>query len=100
MDQTVINIILAVFLFLGGVAMTAIGWFANTIWTRLHEQERRMNSLEIKLAGEYVSNPELTEAINDIKQIVNQAIIHMNDNLVYIRNRIDGMPQRRESDPR
>lgn len=99
MDQTVINIILAVFLFLGGVAMTAIGWFANTIWTRLHEQERRMNSLEIKLAGEYVSNPELAKAVEDITANFSRFISTVSADLSYIRHRLDGLPQRRLGDP-
>ncbi len=100
MDQTVINIILAVFLFLGGVAMTAIGWFANTIWTKLQEVERRQTAHEVRVAGDYVSNSELVSVIADIKSTMLHLVAPIQSDLGYIRTRVDGIPQRRESDHR
>ncbi len=99
MDQTVINIIMAISLFVGGVILSAIGWFANSIWSKQQEHDRRFTSLEVKLAGEYVSNSELTIISNELKTYVTSAVGPLHTELVYIRNRVDNLPQRRASDP-
>ena len=92
MDQIVINWIAA------GV-IGSIGWFARMLWDRVREQEKRINELEVQIARDYVSNGDLAHAITDMKAVV-QALVHpIQSSIEYIRNRVDGMPQRRQGDP-
>lgn len=98
MDQTLINIALALFIFIGGLIMGALGWFARTIWDKLQEQDRRINDLEVKLVGGYVSHNDLAGAINDIKAAVVQVSAEFRNDITYIRARVDNLPQRREGD--
>lgn len=92
MDQTVINLI-------GAGIMAGLGWFANTLWTRLNDHEKRMNELAVKLAGEYVQSVELAQAITEIKALITTLVAGVHSDLAYIRHRVDGLPLRRQSDP-
>jgi uncharacterized coiled-coil protein SlyX len=92
MDQATLNIIV-------GTILAALGWFARMLWDRMREQEQRLNELEVRLAGEYVSNVDLAQAISDMKAVVQTLIGPVQENLQYIRARVDGLPQRRAGDP-
>jgi hypothetical protein len=99
MDQTLINIALTIALGIGGVVMGAIGWFARTLWDRIQEHSKEIADIRVKLAAEYVSNSELANAVSDIKDSVRNMTMEMKADIGYIRNRLDGLPQRRQSDP-
>ena len=99
MDQTLINIALALFIFAGGLVMGALGWFARTLWDQLKEHTKEIAELRVKLAAEYVSNLELATAIIDMKGIVSAMVADIRNDIGYIRNRVDGLPQRRQGDP-
>lgn len=98
MDQTLINIALTVSMAVGSLIMGGIGWFANTLWSKLQDLERRQNSHEVKVAGEYVSSRELADVLTDIKEVMATMASEVRQDMHYIRNRIDGMPQRRQDD--
>lgn len=98
MDQTLINIALALFIFIGGLIMAVLGWFARTIWDKLQEQDKRMTGIEVRLARDYVSTVELTSAIHDIKMVVAGVAAEFRNDITYIRARVDGLPQRRQGD--
>lgn len=99
MDQTVINIMLAITLAVGGVITTAIGWFARTLWDRLRELENRVTTNEVLVARDYVSSAELASVIVDMKAAMVAVVQPIQSNIEYIRHRVDGIPQRRQSDP-
>lgn len=80
MDQTLIN-------YLGGAVLAALGWFARTIYDKQEAQAKSLNDFKVEVARDYVSNPELANALGDIR-----------DDLKYIRDRLDS-PNRRHTDP-
>lgn len=99
MDQIVINILFGVAMAAGGVIMTALGWFARTLWDRLRELENRVTTNEILVARDYVSSIELASVIIDMKAAMVTVVQPIQSNIEYIRQRVDGIPQRRQSDP-
>lgn len=99
MDQTVINILGGIAMVVGGVIMSALGWFARTLWDRLRELENRVTANEILVARDYVSSTELASVIVDMKAAMVAVVQPIQSNIEYIRHRVDGIPQRRQSDP-
>lgn len=97
-DQTLINIAMAIVLAIGGIITGAIGWFARTLWDRLRELENRVTANEITVARDYVSSSELASVISDVKAAMVAVVQPIQSNIEYIRNRVDNIPQRRQSD--
>lgn len=80
MDQVTINMLAA-------AAFAALGWFARTLWERQEAHSKELAEVRVMIAGEYVSNLKLSEAMRELK-----------GDLRYIRDRLDETPQRRQSD--
>lgn len=99
MDQTAINILIGITMAAGGIVTAAIGWFARTLWDRLRELENRVNANEVLVARDYVSSAELAGVIVDMKAAMVAVVQPIQSNIEYIRHRVDGIPQRRQSDP-
>ena len=98
MDQTLINIALTVSMAVGSLIMGGIGWFARMLWDKQQETSREMAELRVKMAGEYVSSNELANVMADIKALVGSMVNDVRQDISYIRNRVDGLPQRRQDD--
>lgn len=100
MDQTIINAVIGVLMACGGVATGVLGWWARTIWDKLEENSERIAKLELVVARDYVSNPELSAVVKDIKDVLVAAVGDLREDIKDIGKRVDGMAQhRRSGDP-
>ena len=79
--------------------MGCLGWFARMLWDRQEaqrqaldaekdERNKAVSEVRVLIAGNYVSNAKLEGVIRDFK-----------DDLLYIRDKLDGTPHRRQGDP-
>lgn len=100
-----------IFNFIAGAILAGLGWWARTLWdavgtldtkvhtrldaldTKVHTKigvlESNFQEFQIEVARGYVSNAELAGVMRDVKE-----------DLVYIRERVDGNPLRRTTDQR
>lgn len=99
MDQFVLNAAFAAVMALLSLIMALIGWWAHMIWTLCKENSERISKLELRVAGEYVSNVELAMVVTDIRNAIVSAVTDMNDDMKYIRGKVDAITlHRREGD--
>jgi hypothetical protein len=80
MDQTTLNIAAA-------AVMACLGWFARMLWDRQEAQSKALADVRILIAGEYVSNLKFSQIMGELR-----------DDMRYIRERLDEIPQRRQGD--
>lgn len=80
MDQQTINLV-------AGAAMAALGWFARMLWERQDAHGKELAEFKVKVATEYVTDVSLTRVMDSVLT-----------ELRYIRDRLDGTPQRRHED--
>jgi hypothetical protein len=80
MDQTTLN-------FIAGGGLAALGWFARMLWERQEAHGKEIADVRILLAGNYVTHTKLGSVISELKE-----------DLRYIRDKLDEVPQRRASD--
>jgi hypothetical protein len=100
MDQTVINAVIGVVMACGGIATGALGWWARTMWDQGKENADRITKLELTVARDYVSNPELSAVVKDIKDVLVAAVGDLREDIKDIGKRVDGLTQhRRAGDP-
>lgn len=100
MDQTVINTIIGVVMACGGIATGVLGWWARTLWDKGEENANRIAKLELIVARDYVSNPELSAVVKDIKDVLVAAVGDLREDIKDIGKRVDGLSMhRRVGDP-
>lgn len=68
--EAVITIVIA--------AVTGLGVINTRLYNRLHELDRRIDSIEVKVAEDYVQKADLSEMMNRVE-----------DHMVRIENKLD-----------
>lgn len=100
MDQTIINTIIGVVMACGGIATGALGWWARTMWDQGKENSDRIAKLELTVARDYVSNPELSAVVKDIKDVLVAAVGDLREDMKGVRDQVNAMSMhRRAGDP-
>lgn len=61
--QSIIDII-------AGVILTALGWFANEMWSAMKELRQDIHDLEVTLPSKYVRREEFSDGIREIKDML------------------------------
>lgn len=64
-DQTIINLIVGVFL-------SVLGWFARQLWDAVQDLKNNMKEIEIDLPTHYVRKDELEQRFNKIEDMLNR----------------------------
>ena len=80
MDQMTLNII-------AGGGLAGLGWFARMLWERQEAHGKDLADVRILIAGNYVTHTKLGTVIGELKE-----------DLRYIRDKLDEVPQRRATD--
>ena len=65
MDQSLVKILF-------GAAMSALGWFAKTLWYLVQDLKRDVKQLEVSIPKEYVSKEDYKSDIKDIKDMLKE----------------------------
>jgi len=63
-----------VLLFLGGVALTVLGWFARTLHSDQKVTKEEVNNLHIKVVEQYVSNNRFESVLSQINANIERVL--------------------------
>lgn len=56
----------------GGLATTAIGWFANNIWTAHKELRKELNDHKVEVAKDYVPHSRLDRMMGELREMLSR----------------------------
>lgn len=97
MDQFILNASFGAVMALLSLIMALLGWWAHQIWTQGKENSDRIGKLELTVARDYVSNAELAGVVTDIRNVIVGAVGDMNDDMKYIRGKVDAITLHRRA---
>lgn len=60
--QTILN-------WVGGTALTVMGWFARQLWDAVNELKRDLANLRTEIAKDYVSKPDFNSFTSEIRMM-------------------------------
>jgi hypothetical protein len=62
-----------------GVIVAGIGWFARELWGAVAELRRDVKQIEIDLPSNYLRKDEFREGLNEIKGILREIFVKIDD---------------------
>jgi hypothetical protein len=64
-----------------GAVVTVIGWFARELWKAVQELKDDIHRIEVELPSSYVRKDEFSDALRDIKDMLNKINDKLDDKM-------------------
>jgi hypothetical protein len=64
-----------------GAVVTVIGWFARELWKAVQDLKDSIHDIEVELPSRYVRKDEFSDALRDIKEMLNKINDKLDDKM-------------------